>query len=156
VPHFLIDVAKQRLSCFFYYIRNHLRDDIAVHKLERLASPLPVRGVRWRKSKYCLRIYPASEHNFSDWALRFRQAISMYSQPILLIPTLLSTAAANPYTVTAYLPDHTVNGQIINAGGERLFLSLSYVVSYFPSTHVPTRACPSGNLTLFAGGLSMW
>jgi hypothetical protein len=48
-------------------------------------------------------------------ALRFLQ-VNKHFPVMPLILTLLSTAA-NPYTVAAYLPDHPINGLIINAGG---------------------------------------
>jgi len=73
----------------------------------------------------------------------------MHFLAILLILPLVSTVAASPYIITAYLPGHDINGQIINAGGEALFLGSFYPRSYYPSPPLSPRACPPGNLTLF-------
>jgi hypothetical protein len=75
----------------------------------------------------------------------------------LTLAAVFSTlAAANPFTLTAYLPGHPVNGQVINAAGLSLFLGLAEPSAFCPSPPVPIGACPSGKKTLFVGGLSMW
>lgn len=65
-------------------------------------------------------------------------------------------AAANPFTLTAYLPGHAINGQIVNAAAESLFLGLPGPSSYCPVPTVPANECPAGTKTLFVGALSMW
>jgi hypothetical protein len=69
---------------------------------------------------------------------------------------VVGLVSANPFTLTAYLPGHAINGHVVNADSEALFLGLPGPSSYCPSPTVPASLCPAGTKTLFVGALSMW
>ena len=79
---------------------------------------------------------------------------------LLLTSTLAAPAAptslTKSFTLSIAHNRHTnLNGQVINAAGEALYLGLASPSTFCPSPPVPVGACPSGNETAFSGLLSM-
>jgi hypothetical protein len=69
---------------------------------------------------------------------------------------VVGLATANPFMLTAFLPGNAINGQVINAADEALFLGLPGPSSYCPVPPETLSQCPAGTMTLFIGALSMW
>jgi hypothetical protein len=73
-----------------------------------------------------------------------------------LTAIVVGLSSANPFTLTAYLPGRHINGHVVNAASESLFLGVPSPSSYCPAPPVLSNQCPAGTKTLFVGGLSMW
>jgi hypothetical protein len=69
---------------------------------------------------------------------------------------VVGLVSANPFTLTAFLPGNAINGQVVNAADEALFLGLPGPSSYCPVPPETPSECPPGTMTLFNGELSMW
>ena len=105
-------------------------------------------------------------HTFHVVNLVFLSRYHLYYQ-VSKMPSLISIlsialalsiaeAASNPFTLKAYLPGHPINGQVVNADGQSLYLGLPGPSSYCPTDVVPANQCPTGKKTVFIGALSMW
>ena len=68
----------------------------------------------------------------------------------------IATAQVSPgqFTLTVYQPGSPLDGQVVNAAAEALYLGLKGPSSYCPVTDV--SLCPAGNQTIFAGMSAMF
>ena len=73
-----------------------------------------------------------------------------------LVTMIVGLAFGNPFTLTAFLPGSVIDGQVVNAADEALFLGLPGPLSYCPVPPVTASQCPAGTLTLFNNALVMW
>lgn len=73
-----------------------------------------------------------------------------------LTAMVIGLTSANPFTLTAFLPGNAIDGQIVNAAAEALFLGLSGPSSYCPVPPLTLSECPAGTKTIFNGALYMW
>jgi hypothetical protein len=73
---------------------------------------------------------------------------------ILLITFAKAQSDPGQFTLTVYQPGSPLNGQVVNAAAEALYLGLKGPSSYCPLTNL--TLCPAGNETIFAGMSAMF
>jgi len=73
---------------------------------------------------------------------------------ILLITCANAQHGPGQFTLTVYQPNSPLDGQVVNAAAEALYLGLKGPSSYCPV--VDQALCPAGNETIFAGMSAMF
>ncbi|KAJ0375275.1 hypothetical protein COL26b_006486 [Colletotrichum chrysophilum] len=80
--------------------------------------------------------------------------ISSILSLMLSLSCIITLAAAESYTLTAYAPaTRAIHGKPINASGRRFIIGLDAPMTYCPDV-VPRDSCPPGNITTVSGLLT--